>query len=239
MYVTGAPISGGDWPVLHQTWEAARSSQQAVDSAVAEKHRVFLSEVLVDPYVVLILSLVVRSGVNGIAVRRRVISSSGRENGFGPSHQARINQIGRDAIPGKWIANVLTWFVRIRSSGEWVVDLTGKTAQVSAELSVRWYQEMISAVLCVAKSLVGKIKKCLVLAVVKLGNPHGAAEGGPELILAEYGRRELGGQKCGACIESIIPNVFPGRPVILVGAGLGDHVDHATEYGAELSAIGV
>src|SRR5258708_10321831 len=115
MYVTGAPISGGDWPVLHQTWEAARSSQQAVDSAVAEKHRVFLSEVLVDPYVVLILGLVVRSGVNGIAVRRRVISSSGRENCFGPTHHAPGHQIRRDAMPGQWIANVLTWLARIRT----------------------------------------------------------------------------------------------------------------------------
>src|SRR5258708_16842385 len=143
MYVTGSAISAGDGHVLHKTWEAASSSQQAVDSAVAEKHSVFLSEVLVDTYVVLILSLVVRSGVNGIAVRRRVISSSGRENGFGPSHQARINQIGRDAIPAKWIANVLTLFVRIPSSGEWVVDLTGKTARseerrVGKECRSRW-----------------------------------------------------------------------------------------------------
>ena len=52
--------------MLDQAREAARSSQQAVGGAVPEKDRVLLPEILVDPDVVLVLSLVIGSGVNGV-----------------------------------------------------------------------------------------------------------------------------------------------------------------------------
>ena len=54
--------------MLDQAREAAGGSQQAVDRAVPEKQRVLLPEVLVDPNVVLILSLVVRSRIDRVAI---------------------------------------------------------------------------------------------------------------------------------------------------------------------------
>ncbi len=68
MHVTGAPVSAGNRPLLDQAREAAGGSQQTVDSTVSEKHRVLLSKVLVDPNVVLILSLVVRSRIDRVAI---------------------------------------------------------------------------------------------------------------------------------------------------------------------------
>ncbi len=222
--------------MLDQAREAARGSQQAVNGAITEKHGVFLAEVLVDADVVLILGLVVGSRIDRVIPVAIQHWTRWRKHGMDIGNHSRIDEVRWDLISRKWIANVLTGVRWIGTSRKRVIDLRRETALVTSQLCRCRNLQQTVAVLGITEALVSKIEEGLVPAVVELRNPHRPTERGAELVLPEWCDFLQEGV---AGIEGSVANVFPGSPVVFVGAGLGDHVDDATKYRAELSAIGV